>query len=100
MTHPSKRKGSGFEREIVQHLKARGFAAERVPLSGGAGGSYTGDIAVVIHGAIRKLECKIRTREFSRLYGYLGNNFAVVVRDKRTPPLVIMDLDRWLELIG
>ncbi len=42
----SRDKGNRAERAIVKFLQERGFAAERVPLSGSAGGSYLGDLTV------------------------------------------------------
>jgi Holliday junction resolvase len=33
MTHRSKRKGSGFELEVVRRLQNRGLAAEKMPLT-------------------------------------------------------------------
>lgn len=93
MGNPSKRKGSAFEREVVKFLQESGVAAaERVPLSGAAGGSHTGDIDCPVRGVDRKFECKRRARAFSTLYGWLGSNYALVVRDDRTEPLVIMRL--------
>lgn len=40
----SRDKGNRAERAIVKILLDRGFNAERVPLSGAAGGSYLGDL--------------------------------------------------------
>jgi len=40
----SKSKGSRRERQVVQILRDAGEDAERVPLSGSAGGSFSGDI--------------------------------------------------------
>lgn len=93
MSNPSKRKGSNFEREVVRQLQELGLTAtERVPLSGAAGGSHTGDIDCPVLGIDKKLECKRRARAFSTLYGWMGSNFALVVRDDRTEPLVVMRL--------
>src|SRR4051812_19739032 len=39
----SRDKGARVERAIVNALQTGGFAAERVPLSGAAGGRYSGD---------------------------------------------------------
>jgi len=99
MANPSKRKGSAFEREIVKFLQDSGIAAaERVPLSGAAGGSHTGDIDCPVRGVDRKLECKRRARAFSTLYGWLGSNYALVVRDDRVEPLVVLRLKDFAEL--
>jgi hypothetical protein len=58
MTHPSKRKGNGFEREVVHALRRAGLAAERVPLSGQLPG-YEGDVSVPVRGVERKLQCRL-----------------------------------------
>ncbi len=46
----SRQKGDRFERQIVRILQDHAFGAERVPLSGSAGGSYTGDFTVPLLG--------------------------------------------------
>jgi len=46
MPHSSKRKGNRIEREIVQRHRDAGIPAERVPLSGATGGTYSGDLRV------------------------------------------------------
>jgi hypothetical protein len=46
----SRDKGARVERAIVHALQAGGFAAERVPLSGAAGGRYSGDIVLPLLG--------------------------------------------------
>lgn len=40
----SRDKGNRAERAVVRFLQDRGFAAERIPLSGSAGGKFAGDI--------------------------------------------------------
>ena len=42
----SRDKGNRTERALVRFLQDRGFAAERVPLSGSAGGRFAGDITI------------------------------------------------------
>ena len=97
--HPSKRKGNGFEREVVAFLQDRGIAAERVPLSGSVkGGSFEGDINCPVRGEDWKLECKRKARAFSTLYGFIGSNNAVVIRDDHTKPLVVMTLETFAKL--
>ena len=56
----SRDKGNRAERAIVKFLQERGFAAERVPLSGSAGGSYLGDLTVPVIGIDRVVEVKVR----------------------------------------
>jgi hypothetical protein len=52
MANPSKRTGSGFEREVVRILQDNGIAAaERVPLSSAAAGAVIGDATGAAIGA-------------------------------------------------
>lgn len=98
MANPSKRKGSGFEREIVKLLQEAGIAAERVPLSGAVkGGSFEGDIDFPVRNIDRKGECK-RRRRFATLYGWLGANFCLFLREDNNEPLVVMRLSDFAEL--
>jgi hypothetical protein len=53
----SRDKDARFERAIVHALKAGGFAAERVPLSGAAGGRYSGDIVLPLMGPPIEMGC-------------------------------------------
>jgi hypothetical protein len=52
----SRDKGNRAERALVHLLQAAGFAAERIPLSGSAGGRFTGDITVPLLGLDRRVE--------------------------------------------
>ena len=100
MPNASKRKGDGFEREVVAILQEAGIAAEKIPLSGAIkGGSFEGDIRCPVRGQDKKLECKRRAQAFGTLYGFLGSNYATVVRDNRTPALVVLRLTDFMELI-
>ena len=97
MPNPSKRKGDGFEREVVDILKQSGLTAKKIPLSGAVEG-FKGDIQLWKAGRYRTLECKRRRRGFATLYGWLADNYALVVRDDRTEPLVVMRLTDFAEI--
>jgi Holliday junction resolvase len=88
----SRDKGNRAERAIVRYLQDRGFAAERVPLSGAAGGSYLGDLTVQILNVDRVVEVKVRAKGFSRLYDWLVDRDILIVRADRSEPLVILPL--------
>ncbi len=45
-----RRKGQRIERVLVRLLQAHGFAAERMPLSGAAGGRFSGDVVIPLLG--------------------------------------------------
>jgi Holliday junction resolvase len=88
----SRDKGNRAERAIVKYLHDRGFAAERVPLSGAAGGSYLGDLTVPVIGIDRVVEVKCRANGFRELYRWLIDRDILIVRADRAEPLVILPL--------
>jgi hypothetical protein len=88
----SRQKGNRAERAIVRFLQDRGFAAERVPLSGSAGGSYLGDLTVPVIGVDRVVEVKCRADGFRELYRWLIDRDILIVRADRSEPLVVLPL--------
>ena len=88
----SRDKGNRAERAIVKFLQDHGFAAERVPLSGAAGGSYLGDISVPLLGVDRCVEVKVRADGFRELYRWLDKRDLLIVRADRSEPLVVIRL--------
>jgi Holliday junction resolvase hjc len=88
----SRQKGDRAERAVVKYLLEHGFAAERVPLSGAAGGSYVGDLTVPILGTSRTVEVKARAKGFRELYRWLVKRDILIVRADRSEPLVILPL--------
>ncbi len=95
----SKQKGDRFEREIVNRFLAEGISAERVPLSGAAGGSYTGDLTVAVNGQDWLGECKSRASGFKQLYDWLGSNRLLFVRSDRNPGLVVLRVSDLIEIM-
>lgn len=95
MGSKSRRKGADFERETVNIFKAHGIAAER--RAGLQASAITEDQGDVYAAGVGKVECKRRARGFSLLYEALANADCAVVRDDRSPPLIVFDLQRWLE---
>src|SRR6516162_4549896 len=82
----SRQKGNRAERAIVHLLQDRGFAAERVPLSGAARGRFGGDVSVPLLGIDRRVEVKCRGNGFNRLYDWLnGADFLIVRADRASP---------------
>jgi hypothetical protein len=90
----SKRKGAGFELEVVHLLQGFGLAAEKIS------GMYKPgeDISCPVLNVDRLLQCKRRARAFGTLYGFLNSSYAAVIRDDRCPPLVVMRLEDWARL--
>jgi hypothetical protein len=88
----SRDKGNRAERAIVKFLQDRGFAAERVPLSGSAGGSYCGDLTIPLLHVDRVAEVKVRATGFGQLYTWLVGRDLLIVRADRKEPLVVLPL--------
>ena len=92
MSKAQRDKGLRVEREIVNACLEVGIKAERVPLSGAAGGSYTGDIILC-----DKFRCEVKSRKdgagFRLLYKWKGLNDILIIKQDRSAPLFIMDLD-------
>jgi hypothetical protein len=92
----SRQKGDRLERAIVRLLQDHGLSAERVPLSGSAGGSYRGDLTVPLLGRALVIEAKARKDGFRELYAWLEAR-EVIVRADRKAPLCILPLSLAIE---
>lgn len=88
----SRDKGNRTERGIVRALQAKGFAAVRVPLSGAAGGRFSGDVVLPLLGSDLCLEVKARADGFRELYGWLDERDVLILKADRREPLVIVRL--------
>jgi len=99
MGKKSRDKGLRMEREIVHLLQEAGIGAERVPLSGAAGGSYTGDVSLPVRGRDWLGEVKARATGFSQIYKWLGTNDALFIRRDRDRWLIVLPVDRFLEAL-
>jgi Holliday junction resolvase len=88
----SRDKGNRTERAVVHLLQAAGFAAERIPLSGSAGGKFAGDVSVPLLGVDRTVEVKCRGTGFAQLYKWLAGADILVVKRDRAEPLVVLPL--------
>jgi Holliday junction resolvase len=95
----SRNKGARAERAVVAFLHVKGFAAERVPLSGSAGGKYSGDISISLLGRDLCTEVKVRAHGFNQLYSWLNGRDLLIVRQDRAQPLVILPLRLAAEII-
>ncbi len=88
----SRDKGNRLERAVVRLLQDRGLGAERVPLSGSAGGSYSGDLTVPILGRDLVVEAKARANGFARLYSWLEGRDILIIKADRRDALVVLPL--------
>lgn len=100
MGKASRDKGARHERAVVKTFQDAGFAAERVPLSGAAGGSYTGDVSTAWLGQDKKLECKKRAHGFASIYNWLSEHDALVIGADRRKDLICLPLDDFLTILN
>lgn len=89
MSAHSRRKGARIEREVVQLLRGAGIPAERVPLSGAAGGSFTGDV-VIAHRWRAEVKARGAGAGFKVLERWLGEADLLVLRRDRAEPMVVL----------
>ena len=99
MGKPSRDKGQREERRIVHQFQEAGFAAERIPLSGSAGGSFSGDVTIPVNGQDWLFEAKVRADGFRQIYDWLGANRGLFIRSDRNPSLVVLRTSDFIELL-
>ena len=90
-----KQKGDRVERRIVALHKMAGVVAERIPLSGAAGGSFSGDVRIdtdVNNGGCLLGEVKARkgATGWKTIKGWLGNNDVLFLVEDCCEPLVVL----------
>lgn len=96
----SRDKGARTERNVVAKLQEHGLAAERVPLSGAAGGKFGGDISVPVLGKDLTGEVKCRSKGFKEIYAWIdGRDFLVIKADNKIP-LVVFRLAECAALVA
>jgi Holliday junction resolvase len=88
----SRDKGNRRERAIVKYWQGHGLASERIPLSGSAGGRYSGDLTVPVLGRDLVVEVKARCDGFRELYSWLEGRDLLIVQADRREPLVVVPL--------
>lgn len=88
----SRDKGARVERALIKLLQDKGFAAERVPLSGAMHGRFGSDISMPLLGKDLRVEVKCRANGFNRIYKWLEGSDAVILRADRSIPLLILPL--------
>lgn len=94
MPNRSRQKGDRGERALVHLFQDHGFSSERIPLSGSAGGSFTGDITTAFLGKDWRVEVKCRANGFVQLYSWLADHDALIVKADRKVPLLVIPLDK------
>lgn len=97
----SRTKGAVYERELVNDFKAKGLAAQRVPLSGAT--SYAkGDVEVTAGfdgKTIYRGECKRRAALPKWIETALGENDFMAMRENHGETLVVLRLSTFADLL-
>ena len=100
----SRDKGMRVEREIVNELKELGVDAERVPLSGAAGGSFGGDITISADDPIGKLVAEVKARKngsgFKTIEKWMGDYDLIFLKKNNQKPIVIMNWELFSKFIA
>ena len=91
-----KRKGNGFEREIVNAARDKGLDAERAYASNGKSLGLTDDVDALVEG--KPIQAK-RKKALPAWLGMSDNVFAVVTREDRGTAYAIVRLDDLLDLL-
>lgn len=93
MTHPSKRKGNAFERELVNDAKAHGVEAKRAYASNGESLGHHAEVDIVVGG--HRVQCKRRAR-IAKDFVPSKHVDAVAIRQDRGETLVIVRWSDWV----
>ena len=96
----TRNKGLRVEREIVDRHKSLNIKAERVPLSGAAGGSFKGDVCI----GDRPFRAEVKARKtgdgFKKLEQWLGDNDMLFLKRNNKLPMVTLSWDTYMILIS
>jgi Holliday junction resolvase len=104
MPNRAKQKGDRGERAVVELLNSiEGIHAQRIPLSGAAGGEFLGDVKIWRDGDRScpeyVAECKVRAKGFTSFYEWLRDNDFLFIKQDREKQLVVMDFDTFRQLL-
>ena len=94
----SREKGMRAERQIVELLRAFGFDAHKVPLSGAVTG-FESDVELRVGNKVFRLESKMRAHGFGLLYRWLTGVDALIVKADYKSPLAIIPLEKLANLL-
>ena len=104
MSSKSKIKGSRVEREVVAEFEKSGIRAERMPLSGAAGGSFSGDVVMWPPGYQMPWKIEVKARKsgegFKTLERWMGENDLLVLKRDRGPMFACIRLPQLIALMN
>lgn len=97
MTHPSKRKGNAFERELVKQAQDSGLEAKRAYASNGEALGHHAEVDLVVNG--KRIQAK-RRKALASFLRPSEHVDAVAVRQDHGETLVLLTWWEYLELIA
>ena len=97
MAHPSKNKGSNFEREIVNQARAAGVPAQRAYASNGEALGRSADVDCIIGGYAVQAKRRAKIADFMLPSG--GADIQVI-RGDRQPAVAVIPYDEFLKLLN
>ena len=108
MGKASRSKGYRRERQVVERLRQLGLQAQRVPLSGAAGGDFMGDVVLNLPpgreewSGLLRAEVKARAggEGWRKIKQWLGGNAALFLIADREDPLVVIPWGTFTKLLG
>jgi len=97
----SRDKGARVERKTVELLEGLGLKAQRVPLSGAAGGQFTDDILCRLRTWLFRAEVKARANAegWQTLKRWMGESDMLFLIEDRTKPLVVLPWSSWETIV-
>lgn len=97
----SRDKGARVERNIVNLLKENNIDAARVPLSGAAGGNFSGDVDIRHAGRTYRAECKSGKNGtgFATINKWKGDNDFLFLIENNREPMVYMSITEFIRLL-
>jgi hypothetical protein len=96
----SKQKGYRVENSLVKKLIEAGLEAQRVPLSGGAGGAFDGDIVIKYPALQGEVKARANGQGFKMLMNWLGNNDFLILKQDNREPLVVVNFELFADLLA
>lgn len=102
MPNRNKRLGDYAEYRVAELLTRAGMKARRVPLSGAAGGEFSGDLSIdTRHGKIRgEVKRRANERGYYQLTGWLKSNDVLFLYRPAASPLVVLPFHVFAAVFG
>jgi hypothetical protein len=87
--------------QTVKLLEGLGLKAQRVPLSGAAGGQFSDDILCMVRTWLARCEVKARANAegWQTIKKWMGGSDVLFLIEDRTQPLVVLPWSSWETIV-